>query len=478
MIGRVHKRGKRVSGLLRYLYGPGKHEEHVNPRMIASWDDDPGLLEPRTSEGGHRDYRRLVRLLEQPLVSSSRAPDATVWHTSLRNDASDRILTDAEWAAIAKQALNDVGIAPYGDEDAVRWIAVRHGDDHIHIVATLVRQDGRVEKGWGDYPALRKSCMQLEKRYRLYSTAPADKTAAPTPGRHEVGKAHRKGRKETYRDQLRRDVRTAVAAAADSSEFWERLRDSGVMIRYRYSQLDPTAITGYAVGLPGHKSADGDTIWYGGGRLAPDLTLPKLRARWGEENSSAGSSAQDSKTRRRFTPDERVAAYDSTTRSVREATDDIRRHTTTDPDQAAAAAQAAGDVLASASRALHEAGGEPLWEATELLDRATRSPYGQPLPRTVRSENLRSMSRLLALAGRISGSADMLAAARLLVDVAALAESIRDLRTAQNLAHQAAAARACATRLRAAANAAFAGAQASPGHRRVQEAAPTARRTI
>jgi hypothetical protein len=27
-----------VGGLLRYLFGPGKREEHVRPRVMAAWD--------------------------------------------------------------------------------------------------------------------------------------------------------------------------------------------------------------------------------------------------------------------------------------------------------------------------------------------------------------------------------------------------------------------------------------------------------
>jgi hypothetical protein len=44
-------------------------------------------------------------------------------------------------------------------------------------------------------------------------------------------------------------------------------------------------VTGYAVGRPSHTARDGGVVWYGGGKLAADLTLPKLRARW------AGSAA-------------------------------------------------------------------------------------------------------------------------------------------------------------------------------------------
>ncbi|MEU9006865.1 mobilization protein, partial [Streptomyces sp. NPDC048551] len=27
-------------GLLAYLYGPGKYEEHTDPHLVASWDDN------------------------------------------------------------------------------------------------------------------------------------------------------------------------------------------------------------------------------------------------------------------------------------------------------------------------------------------------------------------------------------------------------------------------------------------------------
>ena len=46
-------------------------------------------------------------------------------------------------------------------------------------------------------------------------------------------------------------------------------------------------MTGYAVGLPGDATAAGEQIWYGGGKLAPDLSLPKLRRRWPEPGERA-----------------------------------------------------------------------------------------------------------------------------------------------------------------------------------------------
>ena len=71
MIPRVQKRGTRVGGLLRYLYGPGKREEHINPRIVAAWDGAGELstLDPLVGTSGTRDFRRLVDLLEQPVLA-------------------------------------------------------------------------------------------------------------------------------------------------------------------------------------------------------------------------------------------------------------------------------------------------------------------------------------------------------------------------------------------------------------------------
>jgi hypothetical protein len=53
------------------------------------------------------------------------------------------MLSDDEWAQVACEIMHRTGLAPNGqDDDAVRWVAVRHADDHIHLVAMLARQDG------------------------------------------------------------------------------------------------------------------------------------------------------------------------------------------------------------------------------------------------------------------------------------------------------------------------------------------------
>jgi hypothetical protein len=178
--------------------------------------------------------------------------------------------------------MDRTGLAPEGDELGVRWVAVRHAPDHIHLVATLARQD-RIRPGiWNDFLRVREACQDAEQWLGLRPTAPADRTAAKRPARAETEQAARRGWEEPPRATLRREVSTAAAGARTEQEFFDRLTRAGVLVRHRHSTIHPGEVTGYAVGLPQHTAKDGGTIWYGGGKLAADLTLPKLRARWAD----------------------------------------------------------------------------------------------------------------------------------------------------------------------------------------------------
>ena len=46
MIGRVLPRGENVRGVLHYLYGKGKQNQHVNPHLVAGWIHPAGLEPP------------------------------------------------------------------------------------------------------------------------------------------------------------------------------------------------------------------------------------------------------------------------------------------------------------------------------------------------------------------------------------------------------------------------------------------------
>ena len=178
----------------------------------------------------------------------------------------------------------------------VRWVAVRHAADHLHIVATLARQDGSRPRIWNDFYRVREACQQAEQQLGLRATAPADRTAARRATRAETEQSARRGWAEPPRVTLRREVSTAAAGARTEQDFYARLQQAGVLVRQRRSTIEPGAVTGYAVGLPQHTASGGGVIWYGGGKLAADLTLPKLRARWttpaGDDRASGAGLSQ------------------------------------------------------------------------------------------------------------------------------------------------------------------------------------------
>jgi hypothetical protein len=281
VIGRVLKRGSNLAGLLYYLYGPGKACEHVKPRLVSGWRH-PAELEPPLRPNGRRDFRRLTGLLDMPVaLLGDRAPDDAVWHCVVRAAPGDPDLGDGAWMRIAGEVMHRTELSRHGEEDeGVRWVAVHHGDNHIHIVATLARQDGRRAGLHNEYYRIGEALRDIEAEYGLVAVIRADRTASHRPTRAEGEKAARAGRSEPPRVTLLRHVQAAAAAARSEAEFFADLARRGVQVRLRYSVEHPGEVTGYAVTLAEARTAAGDPVWFGGGKLAPDLSLPKLRTRW------------------------------------------------------------------------------------------------------------------------------------------------------------------------------------------------------
>jgi MobA/VirD2-like, nuclease domain len=271
LIGKV-LRGTRVAGLIWYLCGPGRREEHLDPHLVAGWRD-PAELEPAFRADGTRDFRRINGLLNQPLAALGRRGfDKPVWHCVVRAAPDDSLLSDAQWARIAEEIMHRTSLARSGDDKAVRWMAIRHAPDHVHIVATLARQDGTKPRIWNDFYRVREACLAVERRYGLRITAPGDRTAGRRPTRAENEHARWRGWEEPARTMLRRAVHTAAAGATSEREFFARLEAAGVLVRKRFSQHDLGQVTGYAVAKPGHVNGQGTPVWFGGGKLAADLT--------------------------------------------------------------------------------------------------------------------------------------------------------------------------------------------------------------
>ncbi|MEV1079727.1 mobilization protein [Streptomyces sp. NPDC050211] len=259
-----------------YLFGKGRANEHIDPHLVASWNG----FAPDPGRSPHRDPKdamaQLVAQLDQPVkMLGDKAPKDTVWHCPVRAAPEDPILTDAQWADIARRIVAAAGIAPDGDEHACRWVAVRHADDHIHIAATLVRQDGRRPERGYDQRAVQREARKIEIDYGLRQLTQGDGTGAKRPTSKEHFKAKRLGQDAATRDVLRLRVRRAVAAAADEAEFFALLQATDVIVRLK---LGPSGdALGCNFALPGDTNDKGEPVFYAGSTLSPDLSLPKIR---------------------------------------------------------------------------------------------------------------------------------------------------------------------------------------------------------
>ena len=447
MIGRIY-RGGDIGGLIYYLYGPGKANEHENPHLVAAWDADTpaGLatLEPviLSGQGAHatRAFAPLVTSME--LATALREGSINgrmVWHCPLRNDAADRTLTDAEWGEIARDVMHRTGIASRGDAGGCRWIAVRHDDDGIHIAAVLARQDGRAARTDNDFLRVREACQAAEKKYGLTITAPADRTAATHTTRPERERATRTGHAVAAREWLRTEVQHAAAASRDPVEFLDRLRAVGVVVRERRDAQEQ--LTGYAVGRlePGH-----ETVLFGGGKLAADLSLPRLKARWEAAGPGpAGAVIVDAQDRR--------ALWGQATHAAGHAAEIVRAQSAGDPDSAGDAALAAAEVLSAASRLVEGEQGGPLGNAARDYDRAARDTFGRTPAGTEAGLLLRAAALAMARAsGNSPQSREAAHVALLVAQITTLSLAVARLRQAQGRTAQAQAARRAASELGAA----------------------------
>lgn len=488
MIGTVLPRGKQVGGLLRYLFREGLVGEqglaadHVAPRLIAAWDPDLAALEPGLKAEGGRDVRALAAALNAPLTFANvDAATKPVYHLAVAaakdprtGRLRDRPLSDAQWADVAAEYLHQIGLAPRGDEQAVRWVAVRHAADHIHVVVTLARQDGQRVFPRNDHYRAREASLTVEARYGLITTSPAGRTSSRVPTRAETRKhrqtvqarqeAGRPGPSAPDRLVLRQQVRVAVAGSSSWEEFQVRLGQQGLLVRLRMSERTPGQVTGYAVALPDRYDT-GQTIWFGGGKLAPDLTLPQLQRRWaGRDPETAGHpvadaplrAAADSAGSRRpgtdrfgLTADERYALWAQAQQATSAATAHLRAAGAgSDPAAAGDAAWAAADLLAAVAQITEGRRGGPFTDAARTFEHAGRQLRRATEPATAPSRHLRTASAGLLRVRRALPSEQ-----RQLVDLAhrlsSLADAVARLRETQQRAAQAAAARHTAEQLQA-----------------------------
>jgi hypothetical protein len=177
-------------------------------------------------------------------------------------------------------------------------------------------------------------------------------------------------------------------------------------------------------------------VWFGGGKLAGDLTWPKLFARWNSTPTADASiehtdDGRSTPQARRDVLAEATAVVDAAAAAIRAKQEDPRRHR-----------PAAGELLGTLALGKEYRTAGPLTTAFDHYDRAARSPH-RVLPRNLGplARELRRAARRLAAIGAIHGRGNQkFALAALVVALAGLIAEICAWQLTNARIHQAAAA--------------------------------------
>ncbi|SEG94072.1 hypothetical protein SAMN04489712_1433 [Thermomonospora echinospora] len=171
MIGSI-ERIVDVAALIEFLFGPGEGERHENPRLVGGYPDlflEP-FLEPEPRADGSWDCGFLIRTLQPPKDRDDLVAEP-IWHCELRTWPGEGVLSDDEWGQVALEVAIQNGVA-IDDEDHASiapWTAIRHAEDHIHIVMCLYGFEGRQLYLSRDRLQVPHACAIVEDRHRLWA---------------------------------------------------------------------------------------------------------------------------------------------------------------------------------------------------------------------------------------------------------------------------------------------------------------------
>jgi len=212
------------------------------------------------------------------------------------------------------------------------------------------------------------------------------------------------------RRRIEQAVRAAAAASRTESEFVTQIGHRGLVVAPHW-QKGGAGVDGYRVSLAaGHPEHPGGQVpWFGGGKLAPDLSLPALRQGWEPEEdtaamwrtAAAGPTATASQEQATRQPE--VAAEQASDRwdTVRTTLDTVVFHSTmVGPPSLTTAWTRTGRDVANTYAALAETAPpqhrQAVAEAATQMSRAGQTPHGAQ-----RGKHSRLQPRLCTVASTV-----------------------------------------------------------------------------
>lgn len=454
--------GGDMGGLVQYLAGPGRTNEHTEQHLIAG---DPAIMamhgesvldraearEIARKLTHNRDFfgvdvTRQVKVFDRETgeQTGTERVKSDVWHCSLSLRAEEGQLSDEQWGRIATDFVDRMGFA--GDSSGkadCQWVAVRHGlsangNDHIHLAVSTVRSDGTKAHIPRDKKLSQSVCRELERDYGLERLHEPERELGERgiqPAAREV--AQRRGAVEVDAHRLERAVRSSAAASVDEGEFVRRMRQAGVLIRPRYAAGRDDVVAGYSVALRPEKNQP--VVWHGGGKLARDLTLPELRKQWPDSPQTATAAVQEwratAKNPWRYEPvaqgretrELSPEVWSEYARDLSALNERMKNVPPTDRAQWAHVARETSGAFAAWSQRLEATPG-PLADAARSLARSAHLSAHESQPRPASSRSLAGQAMVLMQVSR-SGNATA-AQALIFRELAKLSRSIHDMHSA------------------------------------------------
>ena len=467
--------GGNTAGLLQYLVGPGRANEHTSPHLVAgsdvimrrwgAWDKlsaaqgfeiakyvDQFMNETGVKSMGKRRVVNMDKIDEKTGEPGVRevieGPVADhVWHCSLSLSPEEAAQGDERWQQIARDFADQMGFTGADGKAECRWVAIHHGSaknggDHIHIAVNIIREDGTKWSKWQDMVKASAACNKLEHTYGLEVIEDREHArSARADTAADLQASARRGQDRTDRDILLPRVRAAATAATSERHFVLRLRELGVRARPRFARGRTDVVTGYSVAL--HKPKGHKAQWYAGGKIARDLTLNRLRTRWPDTPAAAQHAVDTWRDAWKGQLSTHSAVASSTQLKARAAALEVyRTHLAgLDATDATALADATTDIAGLLAAAAH--GYEPGTPEHAMLERASQAVGGHAQTKTRSAEPNPTNDAIVLAAGLIStahmrpgfssGVLLALSALRLADALADLYHQANQTRTAQHL---------------------------------------------
>jgi hypothetical protein len=395
--------GSSGRGLIRYLFGPGQANEHTDQRVITS-----GLeLGGDALAGGNLSSEQIADIgsgLDAAHEEFGTNPKGGhILHVSLSLPPGDRQVSDDQWAQIAHKAMEALGLEGEGKQPAA-WVAIGHGtsangNKHIHLAASLVRVDGGRVNTWQSKRTLSRLCAEIESTYGLTVIEGREGKGMPGLSRAELERTARDQMAEPPRLTLARMVREASVASRDEAEFVRRLRGNGVLLRPRFETGGKEAVVGYSVAF---RTVDGNTpIWFGGGKLAKDLTLPNLRQFWEVSAADRKSAVIEWSAAKVVAPAREtiIGIPDDWRRAVgaiERAVEKLKQVPVSDLAAWSGASREAAGLFAAWSRRFEGDSPGPMAAAADALARSAQNRPGDPAPSRDAVANFRGVAAIVA----------------------------------------------------------------------------------